>query len=53
MVKWHQNLSKYRAHIQDILLLFTFIMTEDLMTKNGAKWDSVQLQNASAKTIFA
>jgi hypothetical protein len=36
--KWRQNLSKYRAHIQDILLLFTFIITEDLMKKNGAKF---------------
>jgi hypothetical protein len=36
--KWRQNLSKYGAQIQDILLLFTFIITEDLMKKNGAKF---------------
>jgi hypothetical protein len=37
--KWRQNLSKYRAHIQDILLLFTFITTEDLIRKIARNFD--------------
>jgi hypothetical protein len=31
-------LSKYRAHTQDILLLFMLIITDDPVKKNGAKF---------------
>jgi hypothetical protein len=34
--KWRLNLSKYGAHIQDILLLFMSIITENPVKKNGA-----------------
>jgi hypothetical protein len=36
-VKWRINLSKYGAHLQDILLLFMFIITEDL-TLSQKRW---------------
>jgi hypothetical protein len=37
IVKWRVNLSYYGAHLQDILLLFMFIITEDPVKKNGAE----------------
>jgi hypothetical protein len=36
--KWRVNLSQYGAHLQDILLLFMFIITEDPVKKQDAKF---------------
>jgi hypothetical protein len=52
--KGRLNLSWYGAHLQDILLLFMFIITEDPVKKNGAKVTEelriVVFQHYSAKT---
>jgi hypothetical protein len=37
LVKGRENLSLYGAHLQDILLLFMFIITEYPFKKNGTK----------------
>jgi hypothetical protein len=38
IVKWRVNLSKYGAGVQDILLLFMFIITKDPAKKNYTKF---------------
>jgi hypothetical protein len=38
MGKWRINLSEYGAHLQNILLLFMFIITGDPVKQNGAKF---------------
>jgi hypothetical protein len=47
--KWCINLSKYRAHTQDILLLFMLIITDDPVKKNGANYEHVKRAADSSK----